>query len=233
MKSHIYEMLEKFFDDKIINIAKKLNYDEDNIIILESDEEKLYKKYPDTYQNLKSCSHNRDSRSMMEYAQDIICSWVFEDYLLLNLKLNGFDIELNGRDKNRKLLKSNKVSASSDYIVKYNNKNGYVELANDYKGYWKKTRKCDLRDDKYIHLKNMLKDHDFSFLLGIDFLNMQFFIIDINNKNINVNYSNFHRAYKKPVYTIDLKNISYHNFNFDLIIKEIIKLINSGGNNSE
>ena len=233
MKSNIYMMLENFFNDEITNIAKNLNYDEDNIIILKGDENELYEKYPETYLNLQSCSHNRDSRSMIEYAQDIVCSWIFEDYLLYNLKLNGIDIELSGGDKNRKILKTNKVSASSDYFIKYNNKKGYVELANDYTGYWKKSKKCDLRDDKYCHLKNMAQNNDFSFLLGIDFPNMQFFIINFNDDNLKINYSKFHWAYKKPVYTIDLKEIKYYNFNFNNIVNEIIKLINLGECNYE
>lgn len=225
MKSHIYEMLEAFFDDTMINIAKKFNYSEDNIIILESDEKKLKDYYPETYNNLKSCSHNRDARSMMEYAQDIICSWIFEDYLLLNLKLNGFEIELSGADRNRKLLKSNKVSAASDYIIKYNNKKGYIELANDYKGYWKKYKKCDLRDEKFVHIRNMLNNNDFSYLLGIDFVNKEFFIIDISDENLDYKYSEFHWAYRKPAYTISLKDVQYYNFDFNKIIKIIIEKI--------
>lgn len=102
MKSNIYEMLERFFDETMINIAKKMGYSEENIIILENNEEKLKRDYEDVYNNLKSCRHNRDGRTEMEYAQDLVCSWIFEDYLIYNLKLSGLNVELSGADFERK-----------------------------------------------------------------------------------------------------------------------------------
>ena len=53
MKSNIYEMLERFFDETMINIAKKMGYSEENIIILENNKEKLKRDYEDVYNNLK------------------------------------------------------------------------------------------------------------------------------------------------------------------------------------
>jgi hypothetical protein len=84
MKSNIYVMLENFFDESMVNIARQMGYSEDNILILENNINKLMVDYPDVYDNLKSCRHNRDSRTEIEYAQDLVCSWIFEDYLLLN-----------------------------------------------------------------------------------------------------------------------------------------------------
>lgn len=225
MKSNIYIMLEKFFNRNIIDIAKELNYDEDNILILESNENELKLKYKETYDNLKSCVHNRDDRTLIAYAQDLVCSWIFEDYLLVKLKECGLNIELSGTDKKRKLLNSKKIGSTSDYIVTYDNKKAFIELANDYKGYWNKNKVCDLRDDKFLHIKNMSSNAEYSFLLGIDFLNSKFFIMDLLKSNENISYKEYHWAYHKPVYSIDLSNIKYYDFSFSNIASKITSFI--------
>lgn len=212
MKSNIYVMLEKFFDDSIINIAKKMNYSEDNILILENKENELKIKYPEIYNNLLSCSHNRDFRTPMQYAQDLVCSWLYEDYLLEQLKKDGLTVQLSGEDRNRKILKTAKVSSNSDYLIMHKGKKAFVELANDYTGYWKNKKQCDLRDDKFLHIKNGMKDADFSFLLGVDFKNVEFFVVNVNDKN-NITYSNYHYAYHKPAYSLHLDNVQFYSFN--------------------
>lgn len=224
MKSNIYLMLEKFFDRDIIDIATELNYSDDNILILKADDSSLQDKYPETYKNLISCTHNRDNRSPIMYAQDLICSWIFEDYLLSELEKCGLKIELSGNDKERKILNSRKVSANSDYMVTINNKKAFIELANDYKGYWKRKKICDLRDDKFKHIQDMSADTDFSLLLGIDFFNNMFFVIDVKNPNVKITYSEYHFAYHKPAYSIDLSDVTYYNFDF-LEIAKVIKTI--------
>lgn len=225
MKSNIYNKLEIFFDDTMINIAKKMGYKEENIIILENNETKLLQKFPDVYQNLLTCNHNRDNRSIMEYAQDLVCSWVFEDYLIYNLKLFGIDIKLSGNDRNREILKNKSVSSNPDYLITYNRKTAFIELANDYTGYWRRAGKCDLRDDKFNHIKSKISGNDFSFLLGIDFSNDSFFIIDLIKDEKIIEYSNYHRFYHKPAYTIHLDKIKYSFFSFENIAKRIIELM--------
>lgn len=224
MKSNIYTMLEKFFDDTMINIAKKMGYSEDNILILENNVDKLKEDYRDTYDNLKSCRHNRDSRTEIEYAQDLICSWIFEDYLIYNLKLNGIDANLSGADFERKILQSSSVSSKSDLVVNGIDKKVYIELVNDYRGYWLKNNKVDLRDDKYLHIKNLSSGNNKSFLLGVDFCNKKFFLFDINNNN-DVKYESFHYAYKKPAYSISLKNTTYYDFSFEKICEQIKNIL--------
>lgn len=224
MKSNIYEILEIFFDETMINIAKQMGYSEENIIILENDEEKLKSDYKDVYDNLKSCRHNRDGRTEIEYAPDLICSWIFEDYLIYNLKLSGLNVKLSGVDFERKILRSSSVSSKSDLIIRGPKNNIYIEVANDYKGYWAKNKKVDLRDDKYLHIKNLAYENNKSFLLGIDFCNKKFFLFDVNN-NEDVKYEPFHYAYRKPAYSINLKNVEYYDFSFEKICSEIKKYL--------
>lgn len=221
MKSNIYIMLEKFFDDSVINVAKNMNYSEENILILENKENDLKQRYPEIYNNLLSCRHNRDFRTPMQYAQDLVCSWLYEDYLLDKLKHVGINIKLSGEDRNRKILSSARVSSNSDYLIEYNGKKAFIELANDYTGYWKNKKQCDLRDDKFLHIKNGVKDADFSFLLGVDFKNIEFFIVDVNDSH-NITYSNYHYAYHKPAYSIHLNDVQFYSFNI-INISNIIK----------
>lgn len=225
-KSNVYEKLENFFDETIINVAKKMGYREENIIILEDDEAKLRKEYPDIYDNLISCSHNRDSRNIIEYAQDLICSWIFEDYLIYNLNLFDINVELSGEDRERKILRSSSVSSKADYFLEYNGKKMYIELANDYRGYWKRKGICDLRDDKYKKLANKKSTFHYTYLLGIDFVDNEYFFIDIANENLNVKYSEFHYAFRKPAYSISLKGIKYNKFSFENIAKELKEILN-------
>ena len=225
MKSNIQEKLEEFFGESVINLARKLNYSEDNILILESNEAKLKELYPETYSNLLSCKHNRDSRTSMEYAQYLVSSWVFEDYLLQTLNDVGLNIRLSGEDRTRKLLKSSKIKSSSDYFIEYKGKTAFIELANDYTGYWKKNGQCDLRDDKYLHIKSEGEKSNYSLLLGIDFVNNKFFIIDLNLDNLNVKYSDYFFAYGKPAYSIMLDSVEFIDFNVKNICSKIFEIM--------
>ena len=221
MKSNVYTMLEYFFNDTIVNTAKKMNYTQENILILENDENELRKTYPETYENLLSCVHNRDYRTPMQYAQDLVCSWLFEDYLMEELSNKGLKISLSGEDRNRKILKSAKVSSNSDYLVEVNGRTAFIELANDYTGYWNTKKQCDLRDDKFLHIKEGINKADYSLLMGVDFKNQSFFLIDVNNEKNNIIYTNFHYAYHKPAYSIKLHNIEFKKFTIDNICKYI------------
>ncbi len=225
MKSNTYIMLQNFFNESLIDIAKDMNYSEENIIILEGDESLLKRKYPEIYENLLSCSHNRDFRTPIQYAQDLVCSWLYEDYLLKRLMQNGLEIRLSGEDRNRKLLKSTRVKANSDYLVEYNGKSVFVELANDYTGYWMRTLKCDLRDDKFLQIKNEIKNADYSLLLGVDFNNMKFFIVDVVNDENNITYSSYHYAFRKPAYSIDLRRVRFYDFTIENICNVIKNII--------
>ena len=86
-----------------------------------------------------------------------------------------------------------------------------------------------MRDDKYLHIKSLASGNNKSFLLGIDFCNKNFFLFDINN-NQDVKYEPFHYAYRKPAYSIDLKNIEYHDFSFEKICIEIKKYLEGDTN---
>jgi hypothetical protein len=225
MKTHIHERLDEFFDETIINIAKRLGYNIENILVLEDKELLLKTEYPRIYGNLESCKHQRDKRSLMEYAQDLVCSWVFEDYLIVNLKNLGLNIEHAGEDRNREILSSSKVSANSDFLINNNNKKLYVELANDYTGYWLRRLQIDLRDDKYLRIKNKLNNGDVSVLLGIDLINKKYFIHDFSDEE-NVKYIEYHPPFSKPAYSIKLEKNKINDFSFEKVCYELMIKLN-------
>lgn len=136
----------------LVPISKSLNYPESSITVLKGDLRELQEKHPQIYANLLSCRHNRDTRTPLEYGQDLVASWLFEDYLMKNLSDAGLAISGAGADKNREILPNVKVSASSDCEVSYNGKTRGLEIMNDYTGWWKRTHHIDLRDQKYTKI---------------------------------------------------------------------------------
>ena len=224
MKSNLQLKLELFFNESILSIARKHGYDEDNILILEGDEISLLKKYPETYNNMMSCSHHKDHRTVMQYAQDLISSWVFEDYIKLSLSLYGLDINLNGNDKNRKILKSSEVSTSTDFIIKGKYKDFHLEVISDYTGFWKNYGKCHLRDDKWLGL---IESNQNSILLGIDFKNRMYFLIE-PHRQTTCKYIPYHKYYGKPAYEIMIEAEKLKKIDYKIISDEIKEIIQKG-----
>jgi len=143
-------------------------------------------------------------RSAEEYAKDLVSSWVYEDSVFRYLS-KFFDISLEGGDKHRKILDHSKVSSTSDYVIKSEGQEVAIELINSYTNYWKKSQRIDLRDNKFTKLRN-----DKSILLCVDLFNKEFYVVDLNDKNLKHEYTPFHKPYGKPAYQIDISDISIH-----------------------
>lgn len=233
-KSNCYQKLEAFFQkklsagprsldsngnpkDKMIVMAEYLHYIPENIAILQADVDDptpIINAYPDTYRNMESCKENRDKRSPLQYGQDLVASWVFEDYLLTFLQKNGIQVTLNGTDRVRRILPHGKVSAVSDYLLTYNNRKAFIELANDYTGYWARNNRCDLRDDKWKHICSLAKPEYPSWLLGVDFVNHKFFLKN-SADNQDVTYIPSHEPFGgKAASSIALSNDELIDFTF-------------------
>ena len=91
--------------DGLVSKAKELGYKEENILILKGQENELKSQYSECYDNIQSCRHNRDTRTPMEYAQDLVASWIFEDYIVKKIQENPLlEILLAGADKKREIL---------------------------------------------------------------------------------------------------------------------------------
>lgn len=208
---------ELFTDNSLEKIACDLGYPEDTICVLSGDEQKLEKDHKDTFDAIMSARHNRDKRTPFQYAMDLAASWVMEDYVIKQLSDNGLKIKRAGEDKDRKMLSDKKISSNSDCTVSYGNKSRKLELVNDYKGYWMKNKKIDLRDDKYENLKKGA-----SLLLGISTKAKKKFVLLDFEKDVEAKFIPSHFPYGgKPAWSISIKGM-LHDLDYSAIAKAII-----------
>lgn len=207
-----------FFNISLEDVARKLGYSDENILILSGNEEELRRNYNDTYQNILSCDHHSDTRTPFKYAQDLVASWLIEDSFLDVFNRCGLYTSLDGADCTRHILSCSKTSTSSDYSVCYDNMTRKIELMNDYTGFWAKNRKLHLRDNKY---KNLQKEH--AILLAISMTTKEFALFDFKDE-IKAKYIPSHRPYGyKPAYEISISDDMMYNATGENIVNEIIK----------
>lgn len=209
-----------FFSVPLTDIAKKLKYTEDNILVLQGNTAQLQVQFPEIYKNMQSCKHHADRRSPIEYAQDLVASWIFEDYFVEHFTSDKYTISLSGADKKRKILASSKTSAASDYLISSDKETVKMELMNDYTGFWIKTHKLHLRDDKY----NKLKDTQ-SLLLAVATTTKQFVLFDFR-KAIPSRYIASHFPYGgKPAYELTINPNDMLALNKENMEKAILKCL--------
>ena len=113
-----YEGLSNYFEKPLCEYAISLGYDESNILILKGDVNNLKNSHLNIYQNLLSCQHHSDRRTPLEYGQDLVASWIFEDFFINEMQNAGFDIQLSGADRTRLILPNQSTSTISDYLVR-------------------------------------------------------------------------------------------------------------------
>lgn len=211
-----YSELSKYFSQGIVSKAAELGYSEENILILEGRESDLRQKHPEIWRNLQSCRHHRDRRTPLEYAQDLVASWVFEDCLIQALYDAGLHISHAGTDKERKILSSSNISAGSDASILVKGHHVPLEIMCDYTGFWTRTGKMDLRDSKYMKLKN-----SHSLFLGFSTVDNKVVLLDFSEE-INAVYTPSHFAYGgKPAYSIRIPEDALCPFRMSILINEI------------
>lgn len=204
----------------LIEKAKLFNYPASSICILEGDENKLQRCFPEAYNNLNSCKHHRDNRSAMEYGKDLVASWLFEDYLMENLQEAGINIKGAGADKNREVLSNAKVSASSDCLVSYNGKQRMLELMSDYTGYWARYHKMELRDSKFIKMKESN-----SLFLGVSTVDNKYILLDMSGEYDFSFIPSYFLYGGKPAYSIKLPVEAMKPLDFSKLASDIIEKI--------
>ena len=203
----------------LVPIAERLGYPESSICVLKGDIDVLEKEFPKTCSNLTGCKHNSDNRAPIQYGKDLVASWIYEDFLMEQLKLVGITIEGAGADKNREILAHAKVSDASDCLVTYNGKSRKLEIMNDYKGYWANNRCLDLRDAKYEKLSR-----ENSIFLGVAPLHKKYLILDFSEK-IEATFIPHHQPYGfKPVYQVPISQDALKELDFTRIANEVLGL---------
>lgn len=162
---------------------------------------------------LESCQKNTDKRSIEEYAQDLMLNWMVEDYVMNMLnKRKNIKVVKNGVDANRKFLFIDMVRSNSDFIIKTEREELYVELIVDYSCFWQKNHTCHLRNNKLIRLMEHAKEKR-TFLLAVDLINKKFAFIPVN-KSVPFKRIESHSAYGgRPVYEIPLNKYRFYDLN--------------------
>lgn len=197
--NNINNLLSNLYKKPLFEVAEELGYRESNILILTDKFDVLKVKFPEVWQEVISCTHNKDERSFEDYAKDLVASWIFEDTLLYYLKKYGLDIKLNGTDVKREILSNSNIRTDSDYVIRFNSKQRDAELITSYTNYWNLNNRIDLRDNKYLKLKESN-----SLVICVDLYNKVFFVLDLNKTN--AKYIEHHRPYNKPAFQIALNN---------------------------
>lgn len=211
--------LPNFFGQNLTKVANECNYSNSNILILEGNLSALKQEFPQVYTALMSCSHHRDYRTPLQYAQDLVASWLFEDYLIKILSENGLEITSAGADKERKILSNACVSSQSDTKVSFNGISRPLEIMTDYGRYWVRNGVIDLRDNKYLELCQSK-----SLFIGISTFDKTYLLIDFS-KNPTALYIPHHPPYGfKPAYQVECKGL-LKPFNGQTIAQEIKQLI--------
>ncbi|MAO71662.1 MAG: hypothetical protein CMD02_04025 [Flavobacteriales bacterium] len=217
--SRIYTELSNLFKYNLTNVAKSLGYSKYNLLILAKDFKTLQLEFPEVWNSLMSCRHQKDKRTITEYALDLVASWVYEDVILSELS-KFFDIELNGTDKKREILSSSKVKTDADYLITSNGNSTTLELVNSYTNYWKSSGKIDLRDNKFKKL-----ERNNSLLVCIDIFNKDFFILDVKKNKTLFKYIPYHELWGKPAYQLDINNMETTRLSLKNLTSELNKKI--------
>lgn len=142
--------------------------------------------------------HFRDSRSGAEYAADLIISWIQEDALLRLLNDAGVVVELDGTDRDREFLSGVQVTTTSDFVVVGTREKRKLEVAYDSTGHWRKSRKFDLRDAKFVRLVS-----ESAIVLGVAVPSREGFVLDLSKElECDVKDVPHHPIYRKPAKAI-------------------------------
>ena len=217
-----YEGLSHFFEQPLCDYAVSLGYDESNILILEGQMNQLQNRHLNIYNNLLSCQHHSDRRTPLEYGQDLVASWLFEDYFINQMQNDEFEIHHAGADRTRLILPNQRTSTSSDYIITTNSGTQILmELVNDYTGFWYRNQKLHLRDNKYLQLRN---HHSLLLAIALSTNTQKYTIFDFR-EDIPARRINSHRHYGgKPAYELTVSQESLNDFSFTNV-KDSIKNI--------
>ena len=211
-----YQQIARMYREGILAKAVELGYSQANLCILKGDLERLKNDFPECFRNLQSCLHNKDSRSLIEYARDLVASWIFEDTIVQKLVAAGLSTSLAGADQNREILATTKVSASSDCTIAFNGKHRHLEIMSDYTGWWESTGHMELRDAKYIKLSR-----EKALFLGICTVSQKYILLDFAGQ-ISARYISAHRPYGgKPAYSISLERAALKKFLMPPLVEEL------------
>lgn len=195
--------------------AQLLDYSRENLLILQSDEQTLRAEFPEAYRNLLSCVHQRDGRTPMAYGQDLVASWVVEDWVLDLLRCAGCQVWGAGADRERRVLPNSKVGSASDFRVHLDQSSFPMEFMCDYTGFWRRSHVLHLRDSKFLRLKQ-----EGAVFLGVDALGRRAILLDFRRPVPGAQFLPSHRPYGgKPAWAVPCPEA----LSFPLTVQEIAR----------
>lgn len=216
-----YQHISKMYSNGIRAKAVELGYSDANLCVLDGDIELLKQQHPSYFSNLLSCVHNKDGRSLIEYARDLVASWIFEDTLIQMLNLAGLKTSLSGTDQNREILATTKVSSCSDCLISNESKSRHLEIMSDYTGWWERTGHLELRDAKFNKLV-----HEKALFLGVCTESRKYILLDFAIP-VDATYIASHRPYGgKPAYSIKIEPTALNKFLIPPLVEHIKKSLN-------
>lgn len=185
----------------LLEAAWEYGYSTQNLMLLAGQDKELKAKFPAVYEDIQTCGHNADFRTSMEYARDLVASWVVEDWFLRLLKAAGCEATAVGADRARNILPGCVVSSASDFQIQYCGQDLRMEFLCDYTGFWRRSGKIDLRDAKYQHLRQ-----ERALVFGADTLSRQGVLLDMRNDILGIVQVDSYKPYGgKPAVRIPCK----------------------------
>ena len=149
------------------------------------------------YLNQKcSLTYFKDRRTPVEYGIDLMLGWLIEDAVFQTLNKAGFNSTLDGNDRRREYLAANNISTQPDILIQTTPPKS-LEIFADWRGTWRKYGHADLRDNKFVSLKNKQ-----AYLLGICPIDSEGFLIDFSSQADLFEYISAIKGYgNKPGYS--------------------------------
>ena len=157
-------------------------------------------------EKLGNMNRFRDQRTAEEYACDLLLGWITEDSIIKLINKLGYNCSIISDDKKREFLK--RPTTKVDILIKSKEgKEILIELVADNTGFWKKTKKLHLREQKY---ERLLKQN--GVLFGLDFTNKDFFVYKVKDLKVSKKIDRHFMYGGKPATEISLKETQYSPF---------------------
>ena len=175
-------------------------------------------EFLETATDSSTLDHHRDTRNGLNYGINLILGWLTEDIVIEKLLCCSLNVSLDGSDRVREILPSSMVSVDPDFSIQTDGKTIPLELMIDLSGYWRRSKKCDVRSSKIERLVEKK-----GIFLGIDAITGHGFIqVFFNGIPDGWVFSPNHRFYGgKSVWT---KTLSEDLSSFESLVLELIGL---------
>lgn len=148
-----YALFKLFSEEKIISLMKRFDYSDENFAIMAGDKKWLKENNPDFFRPSRFAIERKDSRTVLQYAQDLVANWLYEDIVEKIISVDKeIHISKNGVDKNRQFLVKD-VTYATDFVIEKEGEQRPLELTMDYNGYLERRGFFHLRESKYQYLE--------------------------------------------------------------------------------